>query len=143
MFTFHERSHPSEAEKDATIAVFNGEGEPIGAKHRNVLVLRLNMLGGLDPDDKLWNDIGTAGDLRVAEVLEDQSVPNEAVESLRKLGAAVIRRLVSENDKFQKLYKSRDADAVTLANECERILRSLSDLRQPASVRGTDSNGAT
>lgn len=92
MFTFHQGTNrlPNE------IVVFNGDGEPITAGQRESLVGLLNRLGGLDPDDAMWSDMREAGDLRVAEMLENNTEPREATSPLRRLGGAVIRRLSAE-----------------------------------------------
>jgi hypothetical protein len=43
-------------------------------------------------------DSGSGSDLRVAEMLESQTEPSDATASLRKLGGAIIRRLVAAAD---------------------------------------------
>jgi hypothetical protein len=94
MYSFHE--NPTRLpNQEHTIAVFDKDGEPVKADQMNYLLLTLNRLGGLDPDDGLWDDPKTGSELRVAEMLESESEPVDATSPLRKLGGAVIRRLVA------------------------------------------------
>lgn len=95
MLSFHKNPHG----ETHTIAVFDKDGEPITIDKMDYLLFTLNRLGGLDPDDGLWDDPKTGSELRVAEMLEGHTEPDDVTETLRKLGGAIIRRLVAVNTK--------------------------------------------
>lgn len=95
MFSFHESLTDTLAQRQShAIAVFGENGEPISGEQRSMLLLRLNRLGGLDPDDPVWIEPESGSELRVAEMLENKTEPADATDSLRRLGGAIIRRLV-------------------------------------------------
>lgn len=93
MLSFHKNPHG----ETHTIAVFDKDGEPINPDKMDYLLLTLNRLGGLDEDDGLWDNPCIGSRLRVAEMLESHTEPDDVTETLRKLGGAVIRRLVAIN----------------------------------------------